>query len=79
MTQAASGLTATLGYPRIGKHRELKKALEAFWQGQLDETSLYQTAQAIELQNWQVQLAAGIDRIGVGDFSLYDGVLDWSL
>ncbi|MCS7292830.1 MAG: 5-methyltetrahydropteroyltriglutamate--homocysteine S-methyltransferase [Gloeomargarita sp. SKYBB_i_bin120] len=79
MTQATSGLTATLGYPRIGKHRELKKALEAFWQGQLDETSLYQTAQAIELQNWQVQLAAGIDRIGVGDFSLYDGVLDWSL
>ncbi|MCS7030015.1 MAG: 5-methyltetrahydropteroyltriglutamate--homocysteine S-methyltransferase [Gloeomargarita sp. SKYG116] len=79
MTQATSGLTATLGYPRIGKHRELKKALEAFWQGQFDEASLYQTAQAIELQNWQVQLAAGIDRIGVGDFSLYDGVLDWSL
>ena len=23
--------TATLGYPRIGKNREVKKALEAFW------------------------------------------------
>ncbi|MEN9208263.1 MAG: 5-methyltetrahydropteroyltriglutamate--homocysteine S-methyltransferase [Gloeomargarita sp. GMQP_bins_120] len=79
MTQGTAVQTATLGYPRIGKQRELKKALEAFWQGQLDESGLYQAAQAIEQQNWQTQQAAGIDRIGVGDMSLYDGVLDWSL
>ncbi|MEN9214535.1 MAG: 5-methyltetrahydropteroyltriglutamate--homocysteine S-methyltransferase [Gloeomargarita sp. DG02_3_bins_56] len=71
--------TATLGYPRIGKNRELKKALESFWNGTVSAASLVQTAQAIATQNWQTQLAAGIDRIGVGDFSLYDPVLDWSL
>jgi len=26
--------TQTLGYPRIGKKRELKKALEAYWKGE---------------------------------------------
>ncbi len=28
--------TATLGYPRIGKNREVKKALEAFWSNKSD-------------------------------------------
>ncbi|BAC08643.1 5-methyltetrahydropteroyltriglutamate--homocysteine S-methyltransferase [Thermosynechococcus vestitus] len=71
--------TATLGYPRIGKNRELKKALEAFWSNQLDAEALLKTAQDIELQNWQKQLEVGIDRIGIGDLSLYDSVLDWSI
>jgi methionine synthase (B12-independent) (EC 2.1.1.14) len=72
-------LTATLGYPRIGKNRELKKALEAFWSNKSDEATLQQTLQEIMLTNWHTQLEAGIDRIGVGDTSLYDLVLDWSV
>lgn len=71
--------TATLGYPRIGKNRELKKALESFWNGSSSAETLHQTVQAIEAQNWHTQLAAGIDRIGVGDLSWYDHVLDWSV
>ncbi|WJI24979.1 5-methyltetrahydropteroyltriglutamate--homocysteine S-methyltransferase [Thermosynechococcus sp. B0] len=71
--------TATLGYPRIGKNRELKKALEAFWNGKYNQENLLQTVQEIELANWQTQLQAGIDRIGVGDTSFYDPVLDWSV
>lgn len=71
--------TATLGYPRIGKNRELKKALEAFWNGKSNQENLLQTVQDIELANWQTQLQAGIDRIGVGDTSFYDPVLDWSI
>ncbi|GAB4336644.1 MAG: hypothetical protein OHK0047_26110 [Leptolyngbyaceae cyanobacterium] len=71
--------TATLGYPRIGKNREVKKALEAFWSGKSDPETLLQTVRAVELANWQTQLEAGIDRIGIGDMSLYDPVLDWSL
>ncbi len=71
--------TATLGYPRIGKSRELKKALEAFWRGQFDAETLIQTQQEVESKNWETQQKAGIARIGIGDMSLYDHVLDWSI
>ena len=27
-----------LGYPRIGRRRELKKAVEAFWSGAIDRS-----------------------------------------
>ncbi|MFS8905361.1 5-methyltetrahydropteroyltriglutamate--homocysteine S-methyltransferase [Synechococcus sp. O70.2] len=69
--------TATLGYPRIGKNRELKKALESFWSQKSDATSLQQSLQQVMLANWQTQKDAGIDHIGIGDTSLYDLVLDW--
>ncbi|WP_448562543.1 methionine synthase II (cobalamin-independent) [Trichothermofontia sp.] len=47
--------TATLGYPRIGKNREVKKALEAFWNNQSDIETLLQTMHAVEAANWKVQ------------------------
>ena len=71
--------TATLGYPRIGKNREVKKALEAFWSNKSDVETLLQTVRAVESANWKTQLEAGIDRIGIGDTTLYDHVLDWSV
>jgi len=71
--------TATLGYPRIGKNRELKKALEAFWSRKADEATLQQTLQQLMQENWGTQKQAGIDYIAVGDNSLYDLVLDWSV
>ena len=71
--------TATVGYPRIGKQRELKKALEAYWHGMIRERELRESACAIEAANWQAQADAGIDRIGVGDTSFYDPVLDWTV
>ncbi|MBC1237096.1 MULTISPECIES: 5-methyltetrahydropteroyltriglutamate--homocysteine S-methyltransferase [Nostoc] len=70
--------TATLGYPRIGKNREVKKALEAFWSGNLESESLLQTVRKVEESNWKSQLEAGIDHIGIGDTTLYDHVLDWT-
>ena len=33
-------LSHSLGFPRIGRDRELKKALEAHWKGELDEAGL---------------------------------------
>ena len=33
-------LAHSLGFPRIGGDRELKKALEAHWKGELDEAGL---------------------------------------
>ncbi|PSO50440.1 MAG: 5-methyltetrahydropteroyltriglutamate--homocysteine S-methyltransferase [Cyanobacteria bacterium SW_9_44_58] len=71
--------TKTLGYPRIGKQREVKKALEAFWKGESDKESLLHTCRTVETDNWKTQLEAGIDRIGVGDATLYDHVLDWAV
>ncbi len=65
-----------LGFPRIGRKRELKKALEAYWQGQSSESELEQTAAQLRAQNWQLQ--QGLDWLPVGDFSLYDQVLDLS-
>jgi len=71
--------TATLGYPRIGRNREVKKALEAFWSHKSEAETLLQTVQDVEFANWKTQLEAGIDRIGIGDTTLYDHVLDWSV
>lgn len=71
--------TATLGYPRIGKNREVKKALEAFWRGKLDAKTLLQTLHEVEASNWKMQQDAGINYVGVGDQTLYDHVLDWTV
>lgn len=71
--------TMTLGYARMGKRRELKKALEAFWNDASDAESLLKTSRDIDVENWKTQLDAGIDCIGVGDRTLYDPVLDWTV
>ena len=72
-------LTHNLGYPRIGSHRELKKANEQYWAGKISAVELEQTAKRIRLQNWQLQQNAEIDIIPCNDFSYYDHVLDTSL
>ena len=68
-----------LGYPRIGSHRELKKACELYWAGKTTLKSLLQTGTNIRQQNWMTQRQAGIDLIPSNDFSFYDQVLDMSL
>lgn len=72
-------LTHNLGYPRIGNHRELKKANEQYWAGKISTVELEQAAKNIRRQNWQLQKDAGIDIIPCNDFSYYDQVLDTSL
>lgn len=67
---------ANLGYPRIGKKRQLKKALEAFWSGAIQEESLLESCRALRADNWKVQSEKGIDFIPSNDFSMYDHVLD---
>lgn len=69
-------ISANLGFPRIGANRELKKALESFWKGEVTEPSLEQTAKEIRATNWKHQQAAGIDHIASGDFAYYDQVLN---
>ncbi|MBD9655369.1 5-methyltetrahydropteroyltriglutamate--homocysteine S-methyltransferase [Pseudomonas sp. PDM12] len=72
-------LAHSLGFPRIGRDRELKKAQEAFWKGELDEAGLRAVGRELRARHWQVQKDAGIDLLPVGDFAWYDGVLAHSL
>ncbi len=68
--------TAVLGYPRIGLNRELKKATEAFWKGELTREALEDTARQIRKSNWELQKQFDIDFIPSNDFSFYDQMLD---
>ncbi len=68
--------THNLGFPRIGKHRELKFALEKYWSNAISQDELLQTANALRKQHWQNQHK--LDWAPVGDFSFYDQVLDMS-
>ena len=72
-------LAHSLGFPRIGRDRELKKAQEAFWKGELDEAGLRAVGRELRARHWQVQKDAGIELLPVGDFAWYDGVLAHSL
>ena len=65
-----------LGFPRMGANRELKWALEQFWRGEIGETELAATADGLRDRHWAIQADAGLDLVPVGDFSLYDHVLD---
>jgi 5-methyltetrahydropteroyltriglutamate--homocysteine methyltransferase len=71
--------SANLGFPRIGLHRELKKALESYWKGDSDAAALHATAAELRARHWQLQRYAGIDIIPSNDFSFYDHVLDTSV
>ena len=68
--------TSVIGFPRIGKNRELKFASEKFFKGDISEAELQKVAAEIRQYGWQKQKAAGIDFIPSNDFSFYDNVLD---
>ena len=72
-------LAHNLGFPRIGRDRELKKAQEAFWKGELDEAGLRAVGRDLRASHWQAQKDAGIELLPVGDFAWYDQVLTHSL
>lgn len=65
-----------LGFPRIGKRRELKFALESYWKGEADQQALLETGAELRQQHWAYQNK--LDYLPVGDFSFYDQVLDTS-
>ncbi|MDV2447456.1 5-methyltetrahydropteroyltriglutamate--homocysteine S-methyltransferase [Elizabethkingia anophelis] len=71
--------THNLGYPRIGKKRELKKACEQYWSGKIIQKELLDVSRRIINENLKLQQEAGIDLIPVNDFSFYDHVLDMTL
>ncbi|MDY7220939.1 5-methyltetrahydropteroyltriglutamate--homocysteine S-methyltransferase [Halalkalibacterium halodurans] len=72
-------LTSNLGYPRIGENREWKKALESFWANDTTEEQLLATMKELRLNHLRVQQEQEVDLIPVGDFTLYDHVLDMAV
>jgi 5-methyltetrahydropteroyltriglutamate--homocysteine methyltransferase len=72
-------ITHNLGFPRIGKNRELKKSLEQFWQKKISKIDLLDQAKQLRQENWNIQRQNGIDLLPVGDFALYDQMLSTSV
>lgn len=68
--------TSVIGFPRIGKKRELKFATEKFFKGELSQKELEETGKELRVYGWKKQQEAGIDFIPSNDFSFYDNMLD---
>ncbi|KKB13570.1 5-methyltetrahydropteroyltriglutamate--homocysteine methyltransferase [Devosia geojensis] len=71
--------SANLGFPRIGAHRELKKALESYWKGETDAAVLLETGRELRARHWRQQREAGIEIVPSNDFSFYDHMLDMTV
>jgi len=67
--------SATLGFPRIGAFRELKKAVEGYWKNSITREELQNIAKEIRKNNWLAQKSSGISYIPSNDFSFYDHIL----
>ncbi|HET8779782.1 MAG TPA: 5-methyltetrahydropteroyltriglutamate--homocysteine S-methyltransferase [Agromyces sp.] len=68
-----------LGYPRIGRRRELKRAVEAFWAGAIDGAELEARAAELRAATRERLAAIGLGRDDSSipeSFSFYDQVLD---
>lgn len=48
-----------LGFPRLGADRELKKALEAYWRGDINQLQLEDLGRELRRKHWQFQADAG--------------------
>lgn len=68
--------TSVIGFPRIGKNRELKFASEKYFKGELSANELEKTAAELRAYGWKKQAKAGITFIPSNDFSFYDNMLD---
>ena len=71
-----------LGYPRIGRRRELKRAVESYWKGNTSQSDLEATAAELRRSTRARLVELGLSATGgaVPDsFSFYDQVLDATL
>ena len=68
--------THNLGYPRIGEKRELKRATETYWRGEISVAELEEVGRNLRKAHWLAQKEAGIELIPSNDFSFYDQMLD---
>lgn len=68
--------TSIVGFPRVGKLRELKFASEKYFKGEIDAKELESVAKELRKEHYEAQKNAEIDYITSNDFSYYDIFLD---
>jgi 5-methyltetrahydropteroyltriglutamate--homocysteine methyltransferase len=76
MTERTPFTATILGSPRIGPNRELKRAVEKYWAGDLERADLESVAAKLRRDTWEALVAAGLDSVPVNTFSYYDQMLD---
>ncbi|NUS42615.1 MAG: 5-methyltetrahydropteroyltriglutamate--homocysteine S-methyltransferase [Mycobacteriaceae bacterium] len=80
MAQLSEGFgSSILGYPRIGPHRELKRALESYWHGEATRERLHEVRREIQERQFDELAATGLTQVPGNTFSFYDHVLDNAL
>ncbi|PKY02170.1 cobalamin-independent methionine synthase MetH/D [Aspergillus campestris IBT 28561] len=68
--------SSVLGFPRMGRLRDLKKATEAYWGDKISRDELLAEGKRLRSEHWKIQKDAGVDVIPSNDFAFYDQVLD---
>lgn len=71
--------SAVVGFPRVGKLRELKFASEKYFRGEIDGKELEGAAKELRKEHWGFQKKFGLTYISSNDFSFYDGMLDMAV
>lgn len=71
--------TSVYGFPKMGPNRELKKAMEKYWSGEITGSDLRSEYNTVNRMRLETCKNAGIDIISSGDFSGYDFMLDLSI
>ena len=69
-------LLSTVGFPRIGAQRQLKKWVEGYFNEKLSKDILLQNVAELRKQHWLGQQQNNISFIPSNDFSFYDTFLD---
>ncbi|GEK34025.1 5-methyltetrahydropteroyltriglutamate--homocysteine S-methyltransferase [Kurthia sibirica] len=68
-----------VGYPYIGDNRQWKRVVESFWKDAISEEEFRQQMHDLRIAYLKRQQALGVDLLTVGDFTLYDRILDLSV
>ncbi|MFI6498647.1 5-methyltetrahydropteroyltriglutamate--homocysteine S-methyltransferase [Nonomuraea typhae] len=69
-------MSTVLGYPRIGPRRELKRALESYWDGRSTRRELEEEGARLRAATWRRLAELGLGELPSNTFSFYDQVLD---
>ncbi|MGQ9692771.1 MAG: 5-methyltetrahydropteroyltriglutamate--homocysteine S-methyltransferase [Thermaceae bacterium] len=70
--------TYAYGYPRLDPKRQYKTLVEGFWKGKVSGEELRQGLEEVERERIQTYQAF-VDGFPIGEFSLYDPMLDTAL
>ena len=68
--------STAIGYPYIGDDREWKRCLEAYWKGDVAEDVFLNQLKDIRLGRLKRQIDLGLNYLSIGDFTMYDRMLD---